>query len=191
MALYTSNYLKSVTRNRPLLESQRLFSSAKGKSSFDIFLSHSFLDKDEVEGLFFELTDMGFSVYVDWIVDPHLDRSNVTKESATFIRNRMRSCRSLILAISDNATTSRWMPWELGYMDAHTSNCSILPVSRQATAPSSYKGTEYLSLYPFITQVNNIAGARRLWAVEDANKYIILNEWVKGTKPQTQPTKIF
>lgn len=191
MPLYTSSYLKSVKRNTPLLESQRLFSSAKTKSSFDIFLSHSFLDKDDVEGLFIELTNQGFSVYVDWIVDPHLDRSNVNKATATHIRNRLRASKSLVLAISINATTSKWMPWELGFMDAHTNNCSILPVSQSTVPPKDYKGVEYLSLYPFITKVNNRAGEQRLWAVEEADKYMVLNEWVRGSKPQFQTTKIF
>ena len=54
---------------------------------FYIFLSHSFLDKDEVEGLYIELTNQGYSVYVDWIIDPHLDRTNVTKASAKLIQN--------------------------------------------------------------------------------------------------------
>ena len=44
-------------------------------TKFDIFLSHSFLDKAEVQGLYQELTDFGYSVYVDWVVDPHLDRT--------------------------------------------------------------------------------------------------------------------
>lgn len=191
MALYSSTYLKGITEKTPLNESQRMFTQSKGKTSFDIFLSHSFLDKDEVKGLYIELSRMGFSVYVDWIVDPHLDRSNVTKETATLIRNRLRSSKSLLLAISLNASISRWMPWELGYVDGHTTNCAIVPVSREVFAPKSYKGVEYLSLYPFITREHDINKIMRLWVVEDADKYSMFESWMSGTKPFQRTTKIF
>ena len=83
MALYSSEYLKDLaSRKQSLFESkQKLFSAmtVSDNTVFDIFLSHSFLDKSEVQGLYQELTDFGFTVYVDWIVDPHLDRTNVTK----------------------------------------------------------------------------------------------------------------
>lgn len=64
-------------------------------TSFNIFLSHSFLDKDEVEGLYLELTHMGYKVYVDWIIDPYLNRNNVTKATANHIRNRLKSSKTL------------------------------------------------------------------------------------------------
>ncbi|WP_416850670.1 hypothetical protein [Flavobacterium sp. LT1R49] len=37
----------------------------------------------------FELSNQGYSVYVDWIIDPELDRNNITKKSATLIRSRL------------------------------------------------------------------------------------------------------
>lgn len=77
-------------------------------ANFDIFLSHSFLDKEVVKGLYNTLTEQGFSVYVDWIVDSDLNRSFVTKESAEKIRKRMDQSRSLLYAISTNAEMSKW-----------------------------------------------------------------------------------
>jgi hypothetical protein len=191
MALYTSNYLKGISERVSLNESERMFSETKSKTSFDIFLSHSFLDRDEVRGLYIELSKMGFSVYVDWIVDPHLDRNNVTKESATLVRSRLHASRSLLLAISLNASISRWMPWELGYVDGHTSNCAIVPVSRNAAPPSSYKGVEYLSLYPFVSRVNNTRGEMKLWTVETADRYTLFENWIQGEKPNKRNVKIF
>lgn len=111
MPLYTDTYLKNLAGNTPNYESTRLFSESKSMTTFDIFLSHSFLDKEIVSGLFIELTKMGFSVYVDWIVDPHLDRSNVTKATATLVRNRLRASNSLLLAVSINSKLSKWIPW--------------------------------------------------------------------------------
>lgn len=153
MAIYSSDYLKNVAMQKQQLFEQKLFSvrNPPVNTPFDIFLSHSFLDKAEVQGLYQELTDFGFKVYVDWIVDPQLDRTNVTKISANLIQNRLKASKSLLLAISTNATMSKWMPWELGYVDGHTSKCAIVPVSKDRNPPKSFKGTEYLLLYPFIT----------------------------------------
>lgn len=193
MSLYSSSYLKNLARSRPAQAKTKLFTESRQiETGFDIFLSHSFLDKEEVEGLYLELTDFGFKVYVDWIIDPHLDRANVTKESASFIRNRMRTCNSLLLAISTNADTSKWMPWELGYMDAKTSKCAIIPVSKEAILPKSYKGVEYLSLYPFIKKLPTDKQINKLWIIEESQKYVVFDDWFhKNTQPFIRETKIF
>ena len=103
---YSSNSLKKV------------FESFDYTKTYDIFLSHSFQDARIVKQIYDELTKKGHSVYVDWIEDRHLDRSKVSKHSATVLRNRMNSCRCLIYLTSVSAEKSVWMPWELGYMDA-------------------------------------------------------------------------
>ena len=193
MSLYSSAYLKNLASSRPAQAKTKLFTESRQiHTGFDIFLSHSFLDKDEVEGLYLELTDFGFTVYIDWIIDPHLDRTNVTKESATLVRNRMKSCKSLLLAISTNATTSKWMPWELGYLDGKTNKCAIIPVSKDATIPNSYKGVEYLSLYPFIKKLPTDNHVNKLWIIEEASKYVVFDDWFhKSTQPFERNTKIF
>lgn len=193
MSLYSSSYLKNLARNRPAQAKTKLFTESRQiETGFDIFLSHSFLDKEEVEGLYLELTDFGFKVYVDWIIDPHLDRANVTKESASFIGNRMKTCKSLLLAISTNADTSKWMPWELGYMDSKTSKCAIIPVSKEAILPKSYKGVEYLSLYPFIKKLPTDKLINKLWIIEESQKYVVFDDWFhKNTQPFIRETKIF
>ena len=193
MSLYSSSYLKNLSKNRPAQTKTKLFTESRQiNTGFDIFLSHSFLDKDEVEGLYLELTDFGFTVYVDWIIDPHLDRTKVTKESATLVRNRMKSCTSLLLAISTNAATSKWMPWELGYLDGKTGKCAIIPVSKDSTIPNSYKGVEYLSLYPFIKKQLTDKNENKLWIIEEAKKYVVFDDWFyKSTQPFERETKIF
>jgi len=193
MTLYSSRYLRSLSSNRPDLIKKRIIEEGKQiKTGFDIFLSHSFLDKLEVEGLFLELTDFGFKVYVDWIIDPHLDRSNVTKESATLIKSRMTSCKALLLAISTNASTSKWMPWELGYMDGKTSKCAIIPVSAEAVTPNSYNGFEYLSLYPFIKKHQTVNNVDKLWVIETSNKYVVFDDWIYlNSQPFKRDVKIY
>jgi hypothetical protein len=193
MAIYTSNYLKNLSQRKTVLfSSQILNESKKTHTSFDIFLSHSFLDKDEVEGLYIELSNQGYSVYVDWIIDPELDRNNVTKKSATLIRSRLKSSKTLLLAVSVNATVSKWMPWELGYVDGNTNKCAIIPISKSDYAPNSYVGVEYLSLYPFIKKVQTRGLGEKLFVIEETLKYIIFDDWLKlGDQPKAQEANIF
>ncbi len=193
MTIYTSSYLRNLSqRKTELFRNQILNESKKAHTSFDIFLSHSFLDKDEVEGLYIELTNQGYSVYVDWIIDPYLDRNNVTKRTAKIIQGRLKMSKSLLLAISTNASMSKWMPWELGYVDGNTSKCAIIPVSQSDYAPNSYAGAEYLSIYPFIKKAQTIGLGEKLFVIEEANKYVIFNKWLyNNQQPKYKDINIF
>lgn len=194
MGIYTSDYLKGVASQKQNLFEQRLFSVRNTtQTEFDIFLSHSFLDQKAVQGLYQELTDFGYSVYVDWKIDPQLDRTNVTKESASLVRMRMKSSKTLLLAISTNATLSKWIPWELGYVDGHTNKCAIIPVSIERTPPKSFKGTEYLLLYPFIKKLPlQVSGLDKLWVIESEFKYSLFEDWFKnGIIKENRDVNIF
>jgi hypothetical protein len=96
------------------------FTAELTRKTYDIFLSHSSEDAIYIKALYDELTEASFSVYVDWIEDPQLNRANVTKQTAAVLRKRMDSCRSLLYATSEAAKKSVWVPWELGYMDSKT-----------------------------------------------------------------------
>lgn len=187
MALFTSSYLRGVySKNiNSLNESFRTRNfSATINSTFDIFLSHSFLDREDVLGLYTELRNHGFSVYVDWIVDPQLDRNNVTKESAALLRARMQASKTLLLAISHNASVSKWMPWELGYVDGKTGFCAIVPISKDNQHRYSYQGVEYLSLYPYLDSATTIGGEPQIWINDSDGAYASLYSWiVNKTKP--------
>lgn len=193
MTIYTSRYLRNLSQTKTFSTKQQIINeSKKVHTGFDIFLSHSFLDKEDVEGLYIELTNFGYSVYVDWIIDPELDRKNVTKATATLIRNRMKSSKSLLLAVSENAQMSKWMPWELGYVDANTNRCAVIPVSQSVNAPSSFQGFEYLSLYPFIKKVPTTGLGEKLFVIEEAKKYVIFDNWLKfGENPKIQTINIY
>ncbi|MDR7371761.1 toll/interleukin-1 receptor domain-containing protein [Flavobacterium aquidurense] len=174
MALFTSNYLKSKYSSSIFIEQKRQFSNLnKSKLKFDIFLSHSYLDREEVLGLYRELSEKGFLVYVDWIIDPNLDRNNVTKETAEIIKNRMKNSKSLLLAISTNAAMSKWMPWELGFVDGKTDRCAIVPISRDNL--TSFNRVEYLKLYPYLDTASNT-----LWINYDSTTYISFQGWING-----------
>jgi len=158
-------------------ESQKLFSL-----DFDIFLSHSSEDVVEVIGLKLLIEDLGYSVYIDWINDPELDRANVTKRNAGILRDRMNQCSTLLYAFSDNSSSSTWMPWELGYFDGLKGLVAVLPVSNDAKA--EFKGNEYLGLYPYIdfaTPRNEESDV--MWVNETTDTYVMYKDWITGRKP--------
>ncbi len=179
MSLYTSAYLKQLSASTTFSVKTKLFTESRAHlTEFDIFLSHSFLDKEEVEGIYIELRNKGYSVYVDWIVDPHLDRKNVTKATAELIRKRMKSSKSLLFAISDKAEISKWMPWELGFIDGNTNQCSIFPVSQDKVAPKTFRRSEYLLLYPYV-KMAEIDSKKEILITESGNEYSGLGDWVR------------
>ncbi|MDD4673980.1 MAG: TIR domain-containing protein [Bacteroidales bacterium] len=181
---YGSIYDSYETRAKSVLSKslneQRTF-SAQSKI-YDIFLSHSSSDAEIVAGLKLEIEDLGYSVYVDWIEDPLLSRANVTKETALVLQERMKKCKSLIYAFSENASSSKWMPWELGYFDALKGTVAVLPISK--TSKSSFIGSEYLGIYYYI-QIEKTSGTNELalWIHETSSKYVIFNSWLGGSKP--------
>lgn len=149
MAYYLESYFRNYREN--LNESQRTFSARAGKdynTIFDIFISYNIYDKAIIKGVYNKLTEMGFKVYVDFIVDRSLDRGNVTLDTARIIRKRLENSKSLIYAQSPNAAMSRWMPWELGVVDGHTKRCAVLPIL--SSSYDTYSKQEYLKLYPVI-----------------------------------------
>lgn len=153
-----------------------------GRKHYDIFLSHSSLDKKLVYTLVDMFNEAGYSVYVDWIEDTELDRSNVTTETANVLRTRMGDSSGLAYVATSNATNSKWCPWELGYFDGKkNSRCCILPIMDSRT----FKGQEYLGLYPYI-EYDTIMGTtkKEFWVYEqNSNKYVVLRSWLKGNNP--------
>lgn len=170
--------VRSFSASTVLNEERQIADSTK---SFDIFLSHSSDDNEFVAGIKLFLQDFGFTVYVDWN-DPELNPNNVTPKTAGILRERMSHCKSLIYAYSDNAKSSRWMPWELGYFDGlKNSMVAVLPILSDFR--KSIQGSEYIGLYHVI-DIAKIDGTdqRSLW-VNDGTKYVNLSGWLKGDKP--------
>lgn len=137
MALFNEAQLRSLARTRTsrLHESttdslQKSVKAATEKSAFDVFLSHSYLDKELIVGITEGLERLGWVVYVDWREDTQLNRDKVTKETAEIVRSRIIQSKSLFFATTDGALDSRWMPWELGYMDGKKGKAAIFPVSQ-------------------------------------------------------------
>ena len=53
--------------------------------NYDVFLSHSKRDEIVILQLYDQLVKQGLSVYVDWINDPLLNRSQVTPATANLL----------------------------------------------------------------------------------------------------------
>jgi hypothetical protein len=154
MALFTESSLRTLATQ---YRSTRVFKSADTllreaatttETSFDVFLSHSVKDAEVILGIVAALKQHGLKVYVDWLVDPLMDRSRVTPETAERLRQRMRQSASLVYAHSNQSGSSKWMPWELGYFDGFRSAVAILPIAQ--TSEESFVDQEYLGLYPYI-----------------------------------------
>jgi len=179
MALFNKAELSGVR----IFEKAAAIETAEGKT-FDIFLSHSYSDKDSIKAIKQTIEVMGFTVYVDWIHDSHLDRSKVTKESADLLRKRMKQCRALFFVTSSASPESKWMPWELGYFDAFKQRVAILPIIETPAVTNEYKGQEYLGLYPYISKDKpKDSDKLTLWIHEDSDTYIVFNSWLEGNKP--------
>lgn len=162
-----------------LTENRAIFSS---NNTYDIFLSHSYLDRNTVYVIVDLFNKSGYSVYVDWMVDIQLDRSQVNRATAETLRRRMRACKGLAYVSSRNSTSSKWCPWELGYVDGRKNGrCAILPVLD--TASSTFTGQEYLSLYPYIDYAKYQSNSKMEFWVndpQDPSHYVSLRDWLAG-----------
>ena len=100
-----------------IVEASATYTATK---TYDIFLSHSIRDAELILGMKGILEDLRYSVYVDSIEDPQLDRTKVTPATADKLRQRMNSSNSLFYVTTANSDASRWMPCECGYFDGKT-----------------------------------------------------------------------
>lgn len=155
------------------------------QKTYDIFLSHSYLDHELVYTIVDLFNAAGYSVYVDWMIDSQLDRTKVDRQTSETLRKRMNLSKGLAYVSTSNIATSKWCPWELGYVDGQKcGRCAILPVMK--TKQDEFKGQEYLSLYPYIdyNQVSNSA-KMEFWVndPQDKEKYISLRKWLDGQEP--------
>ena len=155
---------KSATFSESLRKSmqvERAEGATKSLQKYDIFLSHSYLDKDTILQLNYLLEEiLHLEVFVDWIEKPELDRDSVTPETAAEIRSAMDRSAALLYAYSVNAYESKWMPWELGYSDAKHGRVAVLPMTNIVTEYEKYEGSEYVGLYPFVRIGDALNGKR-------------------------------
>ena len=184
--LSEDNLLKRADRQTKLLQKsvKAVLSESVGPNdTFDVFLSHSSAEPEALLlGLKGLLEDEGLSVYVDRYSDAQLSPARVTVETAATLRKRLQASRSLLYAYSRHSISSRWMPWELGFVDGMKRPLGVIPIVQSVQA--TFKGEEYLGLYPYIDQAaSRNEASLRLWAndARQLNTYAPLREWVHGS----------
>lgn len=138
------SYFTEASENTHLMES--LFSETnKLKSNYDIFLSHSSKDEELIDALYWELSNKGFSVFLD-----RQDANNTDiDEMATCLKDAMNKSTYLLYLHTHNAQQSKWTPWELGYFDCKkdSSRILVMPTFNDFGKFASYNGQEYLKQY--------------------------------------------
>lgn len=185
--ILTYEFLKKESNNRDINEASekniinRNNTIHSERELFDLFLSHSYLDKKLILTLIVLFNNAGYSVYVDWIYDKNLNRNNVSPKTASVIKKRVSTCKGLSYIATRNIGNSKWCPWELGLADGMLNGKScILPVMEES---GTFRGREYLGLYPYIEY-----GKTRRRKVYDfwvknqksANRYTSLRDWLDG-----------
>lgn len=125
-------------------------------SQFDIgkttvFISHRHDDLNDLKGVlgFLEQT-YGVMVYID-SHDPTMPKKT-SGQTGLNLRERIKKCDKFILLATNGAIDSKWCNWELGYGDAHKfiDHIALFPMKPEGSHDSQYKGTEYMSIYPYI-----------------------------------------
>lgn len=163
---------------------RNLLMKAAALSHYDIFLSHSFRDKDLILGIAELFETFDYTVYLDWREDSRLDRATVNRETANTLKRRMSNSSALFFVPTDHAIESKWMPWELGFMDGKNGKAAVFPVTQVDSGSSDYRGQEYLGIYPYATVGKNRAGDDRIWIRQDRLTSVTFERWLKGEQPK-------
>lgn len=190
MALLTEAEVRAragqITTLRKRAAREVLAEAAPTEASFDVFLSHSSNEPEEILlGIKGYLNDAGLSVYVDKYTDPQLSPDEVTPATAETLRERLRASKSLLYVYSRHSKLSRWMPWEAGFMDGAGRRVGIAPVVE--TIRSTFDGEQYLGLYPYLDRAT-IKGRDTwaLWINRGVSEYTQYPDWIRG---KTEITK--
>jgi hypothetical protein len=180
MAFITVDQAISAARSAGIYESSVAKSEIRKSAQtpmgteFGFFLSHSYEDARVISGVKKIVeAETGQSVYVDWIEDSQMSRTQVTAETADMLRKRMGCCRFMLYATSRASSDSKWMPWELGYFDGiKPGRIRILPVVK--SGDEDFKGIEYLGLYPPLEMIDFHGVGERLGRLTGVDKGVRL-----------------
>ena len=116
-----------------------------------VFISHKHDDLEDLKGLLgFLEKEYGVKVYID-SRDPSMPPIT-SAQTALNIRKRIKGCDKFILLATNGAIESKWCNWELGYGDAQKfkKHNALFQMKPENTSDSAYKGSEYMSIYPYI-----------------------------------------
>lgn len=133
---------KQIKTPKELLETIYSMQMEKNKT-YDIFLSHSSSDANQILKIKTILNTQKMNVYLDWMNDQNgLSRKYTDDNTARVLIERIKQSNCLMLIYTDACAHSIWTPWELGF--AHALNKHVLvyfPKPMDSYPP-------YLGLYP-------------------------------------------
>ena len=109
----------------------------------DVFLSHSHRDEARTQELAALLREWEIDVFVD--VDDAMLAQLPDMELPDRLVGKLRRCRVLLFAFSEDAVDSRWMPWELGLAHGVVGRVLLWPFTERALQAKERQ--EYLHLY--------------------------------------------
>lgn len=116
-----------------------------------IFLSHKHSDLDDLKDVIgFLQSKYNVNVYID-SMDKNMPQTT-SGETAQRIKNIIKRCDKFILLATNDAIESKWCNWELGFGDAnkYRDNIALFPIKEKGAYDYTYKGNEYMQIYPFI-----------------------------------------
>lgn len=175
-----SNYREGVRLDSASMEVANLYKSYFGKTT--VFISHKHDDLEDLSGL------IGF-LEKNYNVKTYIDSKDSSMPSVTSgvtaskIKERIRQCDKFILLATDGAVESKWCNWELGYGDSQefsSEDIAILPLKRKGYDDSSYKGNEYMQIYPYIAYYDGTEFYRDRTPVQRG--YYVVTEDEKGNR---------
>ena len=135
--------------------------------SYDLFLSHSSIDKEVLLNLKSSLNSQNINVYIDWVSDREaLKRELTNVDTAKVIVERLKSSNALMYIHTASSLESRWTPWEIGYFHALDKKICVYEPD------SSIEKPPYLDIYPKAELING-----KFQIVDSGNTYSI-EEWV-------------
>ena len=190
MSFITESQLKgyrNTTRFFSATESLKQVRNESKSYKTTIFLSHKHDELEFLDGAISFLKKEGIDVYVDWL-DEGMPK-NTSGVTATRIKQKIKENDKFILLASEGAINSKWCNWELGFGDAkkYKEHIALFPMKPKGTYDSLYKGSEYLSIYPFIRYSDGtekysngtptLKGYYMVTPGENGNTYLPLSQW--------------
>ena len=144
------------------------------------FLSHSSKDaSDSALGVMAILKEHGASVYVDK-KDPSLP-PHTSHETARALKQRVKACDRFVLFATQQSSSSRWVPWELGLADGFKTpgNVAVFPGVENAEN-TGWTSEEYLGIYDRIVFGDLQGHQGKVWMVlnSETNRAWELSEWI-------------
>lgn len=110
--------------------------------TYDLFLSHSCKDREELLKLKIILNHSNINIYVDWVNDVGaLKRELANVNTARAIIERMNESKALLFVFTESSFESKWTLWELGYFHAKKGKICVYN-------PDGLEMTEYFEIYP-------------------------------------------